>query len=92
MEQIILDNITKKYGSRQILRQVNATFPVKSSVAFVGHNGCGKSTLLKIIAGLVAPTSGALRYTAPFLFGYVPERFMSQPISARTYLKIGDRI
>ena len=33
----------------------------KEFVALVGPSGCGKSTVLNMIAGLVAPTAGAIR-------------------------------
>ena len=52
-------------------------------VGIIGPSGCGKSTLLKIIAGLMEPTAGAIRWDgrdlegegdfAPAELGYVPQ-------------------
>lgn len=87
MEQIILENITKKYHGTAILNQISHTFSKGQSAAFMGHNGCGKSTLLKIISGLVRPTSGSVHCGGPILFHYVPEKFIPVPLTARTYLR-----
>jgi ABC-2 type transport system ATP-binding protein len=53
-------NLCKKYGKKPILK--NLTFEVREGqiAGFLGPNGAGKSTTIKIIAGLVAPTSGSV--------------------------------
>lgn len=40
------------------LQDVSLTIEAGTTVALIGHNGSGKSTLLKLIAGIIAPTSG----------------------------------
>jgi NitT/TauT family transport system ATP-binding protein len=47
-------------GSVQALRNVDLTVREGEFLAVVGRSGCGKSTLLRLIAGLVAPTSGKI--------------------------------
>jgi ABC-type polysaccharide/polyol phosphate transport system ATPase subunit len=57
----IKDLFTRTGGSRKKHNALdNLTLRVNKneSVAILGHNGAGKSTLLKIIAGVLAPTSG----------------------------------
>jgi ABC-type polysaccharide/polyol phosphate transport system ATPase subunit len=44
----------------QALEDVSFTVPRGSAVGLVGHNGAGKTTLLKIIASIMAPTSGEI--------------------------------
>ncbi|RXH35267.1 nitrate ABC transporter ATP-binding protein [Bradyrhizobium nanningense] len=45
-------------------------------VCLIGHSGCGKSTLLNIVAGLLTPTSGAIRCAGAVVSGPAPERAM----------------
>jgi nitrate/nitrite transport system ATP-binding protein len=45
-------------------------------VCLIGHSGCGKSTLLNIIAGLLAPTTGAIRCAGTNITGPGPDRAM----------------
>ena len=47
-------------GSAEVLRDVSLAVAQGEFVAIIGHSGCGKTTLLNIIAGLVAPTAGAV--------------------------------
>src|SRR5258708_4502193 len=44
----------------EAVRPVDLDIADRSFVAIVGPTGCGKSTLLNVIAGLIAPTSGAV--------------------------------
>ncbi|HEY0063756.1 MAG TPA: ABC transporter ATP-binding protein [Telluria sp.] len=42
----------KRYGSRQVLRDLRLTLQAGEIVSLIGASGCGKSTLLSIVAGL----------------------------------------
>lgn len=46
----------------EAVRDINLSIGQREVVAVIGPSGCGKSTLLNIIAGLYAPTSGAVLY------------------------------
>lgn len=48
-----LSNVSKSYGEKQILENLNLLIPRGEKIAFVGRNGEGKSTLSKIIAGVL---------------------------------------
>lgn len=83
---ITLDCIVKKFDKKVVLNGISLEIQAGQSIAFTGHNGCGKSTLLKVIAGLVQPTSGKVKYERPFLFHYVPEHFPKMRFTAEEYL------
>ena len=86
MECICLQNVSKKYNGKIVLNNLNKNFSQGESIAFVGHNGCGKSTLLKILSKLVAPTSGKVIYTKPFLFHYIPEKSFPLSLNSRQWV------
>lgn len=70
---IILNNITKKYGCRTVLDIPSLKFQKGRIYALLGPNGSGKSTLLRLIAGIEAPDSGEILYNGHkgFLSGEV---------------------
>lgn len=93
MQTVIhLQQVSKKYGDKQVLRDITQSFAEGSATAFVGHNGCGKSTLLKVLSGLVKPTQGSVRYERPLVFHYVPEKFPMAHLTAEQYLTHMGRI
>lgn len=58
MALIDLQNITKQYDTKVILKDVNFTLTPGQRIAVIGQNGQGKSTLLKVIMGEVEVDSG----------------------------------
>ena len=50
--------LTKTYGSKQVLSDLNFEIRAGERCCFVGANGSGKSTLLEIIMGLKVPSAG----------------------------------
>ncbi len=48
------ENLSKSYGDKHVLENVNLLIERNSKIAFVGQNGQGKSTLAKIIVGEIA--------------------------------------
>lgn len=59
---IEIRNIRKKYGSLQVLDDVNVTIGRGEVVTIVGPSGAGKTTLLQIIGTLDTPDSGKVLY------------------------------
>ena len=51
-----LSHISKSYGEKNILNDINLLIPRGEKIAFVGRNGEGKSTLAKIICGVLDHT------------------------------------
>jgi heme exporter protein A len=60
---LTLTNLTKRYGYRQVFRDVNCQVDSGQIVAVTGRNGAGKSTLLRIVAGLLRPSAGKVLLT-----------------------------
>ena len=58
MGRIVLKNVTKSFGSTQVIPPLDLTIEDGEFTVFVGPSGCGKSTLLRMIAGLEAPSAG----------------------------------
>ncbi|MGJ9457398.1 ABC transporter ATP-binding protein [Oceanobacillus sp. CF4.6] len=58
---ITLKDVTKRYGSKRALDQVNLELTPGKLIGLVGENGSGKSTTLKLIAGLNHPTKGEIK-------------------------------
>jgi heme exporter protein A len=58
-----IQSISKFFGTRQILDNINLELSDKGSAAITGPNGAGKSTLIRILCGLIRPTSGRIRLT-----------------------------
>jgi len=52
-------------GGRPIIRGITATLEAGPRTVILGPNGAGKSVLLRLCHGLLAPTSGAIRWNAP---------------------------
>jgi sulfonate transport system ATP-binding protein len=55
-----LDKVSKSFGKRQVLSDVQLELHPGEFVAVVGRSGCGKSTLLRAIAGLESTDQGSI--------------------------------
>ncbi|MEE0435306.1 MAG: ATP-binding cassette domain-containing protein [Peptococcaceae bacterium] len=60
MEMISLCHIDKKYGTQQVLEDVNLTIQKGDIYGLIGKNGAGKTTIFKMILGLTNFESGQL--------------------------------
>jgi tungstate transport system ATP-binding protein len=61
------DGLTLERSGRQILKGIDIEIAGSGTLVLLGPNGAGKSLLLRVLAGLVTPTSGRVRWadTAP---------------------------
>ena len=55
---IEVKNLTKKYGSHTVVKNLNFTIEPGKIYGFLGPNGAGKSTTMNMITGCLAPTEG----------------------------------
>lgn len=60
--EIRLCNIEKRFGNKLLFANINLQLGAGQCLAVTGSNGSGKSTLLKIVAGLLRPSSGHVRF------------------------------
>jgi sulfate/thiosulfate transport system ATP-binding protein len=57
---IVVEQLTKRFGSFEAVRDVSFTAPGGAITALLGPSGSGKSTVLRMIAGLEAPNQGRI--------------------------------
>jgi heme exporter protein A len=58
---IEIQHLTKRFGPRVALQEIDLQIEGGESVVLAGPNGAGKTTLLRILARLTRPTSGTVR-------------------------------
>jgi ABC-2 type transport system ATP-binding protein len=86
MDAISVEDLTKKYGDKEVLKGVNLKIEEGEFYALMGPNGSGKTTLASIIASVRFPTSGKIEIygkkpeDAKDLIGYIPQENFSSPI------------
>jgi ABC-2 type transport system ATP-binding protein len=85
MHAIFVENLTKKYGDKDVLKEIDLKVEEGEFYALMGPNGSGKTTLASIIASVRFPTSGRIEIygkkpeNAKELIGYVPQENFSSP-------------
>ncbi|MFB2551980.1 ABC transporter ATP-binding protein [Ensifer soli] len=62
MARIVIDNVTKTFGTFTAIRSMTATFADGQVTCLLGPSGCGKTTLMRMIVGLERPTSGRILF------------------------------
>jgi ABC-type branched-subunit amino acid transport system ATPase component len=68
-----LEGVNTHYGKSHILHDVSLIARAHQVTALLGRNGAGKTSTLKSIMGLVATSSGAIRFNAEPITGRSPE-------------------
>lgn len=72
---LTLDAISHRFDTGPFLfRNLHLAFPNGQCVLVLGANGIGKTTLLKILAGLLNPTTGHVRWNKPVKMGVVLDK------------------
>lgn len=60
--EIVLESVSKRFGSMRALENVSLTIGGGQVVAVVGPNGAGKTTLLRCLSAIAAPDAGRIFY------------------------------
>ena len=68
-----ISHLTKKFGQRELLKDINVAFYPGAKIGLLGRNGAGKSTLMKIMAGLDREFEGEARLADGYAAGYLPQ-------------------
>jgi ABC-2 type transport system ATP-binding protein len=97
MVALELAAVSKRYGSRTALSEVNLAVPAGSSVGLLGPNGAGKTTALRLLLGFTKPSGGGVLLhghdpmdpAAREGIGYLPERLvLPGRMSVRRFLRL----
>ena len=72
-------DLSKKHGSREVLKNIYLAFYPGAKIGVLGVNGSGKSTLLRIMAGLDKEFEGEAYLTDGFTCGYLPQEPQLNP-------------
>ncbi|HEY8505933.1 MAG TPA: ABC transporter ATP-binding protein [Gemmataceae bacterium] len=90
-------NVTKRYGDKLAVENLDLTIGRGELFAFLGPNGAGKTTTIKMMTGLLFPTEGAVRVggfdvrtqgeQARQLISYVPDQpYLYDKLTGREFL------
>lgn len=68
-----VDNVSVRFGSETVIRDISLCVHTGEFIGIIGPNGAGKTTLLRTILGLQKPAAGTVTKHARNI-GYVPQR------------------
>ena len=66
-------DLNKKFGQRELLKNINLAFYPGAKIGLLGRNGAGKSTLMKIMAGIDRDYDGEARLADGYTAGYLEQ-------------------
>lgn len=73
MAEIHLEQLVKRFGSVEVVKELDLAIHDGEFLVLLGPSGCGKTTVLRMIAGLEQPTAGAIRIGSRVVNGVPPK-------------------
>ena len=83
MNILTLNNVSKKFGNKQVVKNLSFEVPQNKVYGFIGKNGAGKTTTMKMILGLVNADEGEIMVNGEWVtfgqnttnkyIGYLPD-------------------
>lgn len=100
---IQVENLSKRYGTRTAVDDINFSVRSGEVIGFLGPNGAGKSTTLRMLTGYLSPDQGRIRIgdvdavrdsvRARRLIGYMPESVpLHRELRVEEYLRFRARL
>ncbi len=74
MSILELNNVSKSYGDKPVLRNLTLSVKEGEFLAILGFSGSGKTTLINLMAGLTLPDRGEVSFNGALITGPGPER------------------
>lgn len=60
MNSLTIDHVSRDFGDKHAVRDLNLTLAEGEVLGFIGTNGAGKTTTIKMLLGLLRPTEGTV--------------------------------
>jgi sulfonate transport system ATP-binding protein len=91
--EIELIKVSKSFGDKPVLAEIDLQVSADEFVAVVGRSGCGKSTLLRIVAGLERPSAGRLLVNGEPIEGLNRQaRMMFQDARLLPWMRVAENV
>lgn len=95
MDSVVVNDLRFKYGTNEVLKNINFTLQQGDIVGLVGENGVGKTTLMKIISGILPGYKGKLNVIASSIGVLIEEPSLYKDLSViknlEFYCKLYDK-
>ena len=83
-DAIRLEGVRKSFGEKVAVRDLSMRVPRGGLVGFIGPNGAGKTTIFNMVAGVLPPDGGEIRYAGHAIHGLRPDQVCAAGIG-RTF-------
>ncbi|KAF0114518.1 MAG: zinc transport system ATP-binding protein [Rhodobacteraceae bacterium] len=95
MKLITASHVCVRFGTDEVLHDINLDVSKGEIVTILGPNGSGKSTLLRALLGIVPVAEGRITRAPGLRIGHVPQKLMidrTMPITVRRFLSLPTRV